>query len=255
MAVAGSEAGGLLVQQGREGLVDEEAEGHIDHALAEGEGHVEDQQALPQAVRRGQDGLVHPHDGLERHLIEHHIGGIDHKVVQGQGDHGHQRGARDRAHKGALPGLVAAEALIDEARREGEHGPGDKVEHLAHVGGGGAVDQGEEQVFEEGHGHAVDRSQGKCGQQLRQVGDVHLHEGGDQRRDGELDEHQQEGDGAEHGGDGEFVGLFCGRHKKYAPFPVFEHPGSFDFSKVKTAKERAQKTRGFAAPHLLPSRL
>ena len=83
------------------------------------------------------------------------------------------------------------------------------------------MDQGEEQVFEAGDSHAVDRPQREGGQQLGEIRDVHLHEGGDQRRDGKLDEHQEEGDGAEHGGDGEFVGLLCGRHKKYAPFPVF----------------------------------
>ena len=53
------------VHQRREGLVDEEAEDCVNQALAEGEGQIEDDQALQQAVGRGQDGLVHPDDGLD----------------------------------------------------------------------------------------------------------------------------------------------------------------------------------------------
>ena len=43
----------LLVQQGREGLVDQEAEDHVQHSLKEGEGHIEDGQALDEAVGGG----------------------------------------------------------------------------------------------------------------------------------------------------------------------------------------------------------
>ena len=118
------------MQQGGEGLVDEEAQAYVDHALAEGEGHVEDEKALPEAVRRWEDGLVHAYDGIQRHLIEHHIGGVDDEVVQRQGDDGHQCRAQQGAHKGAFPGFVLVEALVDEARGEGEHGAGDEVEEL-----------------------------------------------------------------------------------------------------------------------------
>ena len=59
MAVAGSEAGGLLVQQGREGLVDQEAEDHIQHSLEEGEGHIEDGQALDEAVGGGENIVLY----------------------------------------------------------------------------------------------------------------------------------------------------------------------------------------------------
>ena len=49
--------------------------------------------------------------------------------------------------------------------------------------------------------------------------------------------------------------FFAADIKNTLLFRFFEHPGFFDFSKVKTAKERAETARGFAAPHLLPSRL
>ena len=45
----------LLVQQGREGLVDQEAEDHIQHSLEEGEGHIEDGQAL---MRLSEEGRI-----------------------------------------------------------------------------------------------------------------------------------------------------------------------------------------------------
>ena len=49
----------LLVQQGREGLVDQEAEDHIQHSLEEGEGHIEDGQALDEAVGGGENIVLY----------------------------------------------------------------------------------------------------------------------------------------------------------------------------------------------------
>ena len=77
----------LLVQQGREGLVDQEAEDHIQHSLEEGEGHIEDGQALDEAVRGGENSLIHTDDGVQRQTVAHHIGGIHHKVVQRHRQH------------------------------------------------------------------------------------------------------------------------------------------------------------------------
>lgn len=49
----------LLVQQGREGLVDQEAEDYVQHSLEEGEGHIEDGQALDEAVRGGENIVLY----------------------------------------------------------------------------------------------------------------------------------------------------------------------------------------------------
>ena len=49
----------LLAQQGREGLVDQEAKHHVQHSLEEGEGHIEDGQALDEAVRGGENIVLY----------------------------------------------------------------------------------------------------------------------------------------------------------------------------------------------------
>lgn len=63
-----------------------------------------------------------------------------------------------------------------------------------------------QQVFQQSHRHTVDGSEREGCQQLRQIGHVQLHKGGDQGRDGEFDEHQQEGHGGQHGGHCQLVG-------------------------------------------------
>ena len=68
-----------------------------------------------------------------------------------------------------------------------------KVAQLAHAGGGGALDDDVEQVLHEADDHAVHRAEGEGTQQGGQVGEVHLDEGRDEHRDGELDEHQDKG--------------------------------------------------------------
>ena len=56
----------LLVQQGREGLVDQEAKNHVQHSLEEGEGHIEDGQALDEAVGGGENRTVADSEGSQR---------------------------------------------------------------------------------------------------------------------------------------------------------------------------------------------
>lgn len=188
----------LLVQQGGERLVDQKAQRHVEQALEKCEGHIEHEQTFEQTVDRGTDGLIHPDDGLERQVIAHDVGGVDHEVVQRNGEHRHEQRADDRAEQRAPAGLVAP---VDKAGGEGEHRPHEEVEQLADVGGRGAVQHGEEQVLQKGHHHAVDGAERKRGEQLGKVGDVELDEGGDERGDGKFDEHEHKGDGREHGGD------------------------------------------------------
>ena len=47
------------MQQGRERLVNQEAEGYIQHSLEEGEGHIEDGQALDEAVGGGENIVLY----------------------------------------------------------------------------------------------------------------------------------------------------------------------------------------------------
>ena len=75
------------MQQGRERLVNQEAEGYIQHSLEEGEGHIKGDKALQQAVGRGTDGLVHSDNGVQRQIVAHHVGGIHHKLVQRHRQH------------------------------------------------------------------------------------------------------------------------------------------------------------------------
>jgi len=74
-----------------------------------------------------------------------------------------------------------------------------------------------QQVLHKADDHAVHRAKCECAQQSGQVGEVHLDEGRDEHRDGKLNEHQDKGHRAEHGGNGKIVGrvLFHG----YDSFP------------------------------------
>ena len=63
-----------------------------------------------------------------------------------------------------------------------------------------------EQVLHKADDHAVHRAKGKGTQQSGQVGEVHLDEGRDEHRERELDEHQDKGHRAEHGGNGQVAG-------------------------------------------------
>ena len=108
--------------------------------------------------------------------------------------------------------MAALVTLVDEARHSGEDSAQHKVAQLADTGSAGTLDDDVEQVLHEADGHAVHRAEGERAQQGGQVGEVHLDEGRDEHRQRELDEHQDKGDRAEHGGNGQVVGgiLFHG---------------------------------------------
>ena len=107
--------------------------------------------------------------------------------------------------------------LVNAARRDREDRTQHEVAQLADTRGAGALDDDVEQVLHEADDRAVHRAQRKCPQQGGQVGEVHLDEGRDEHRDGKLNEHQDKGHRAEHGGNGKIVGrvLFHG----YDSFP------------------------------------
>ena len=191
------------MQDGRERLIDQHADQGIQQALDQSEGHIEDDQALDQAVGRGQDSLIHAQDGLQRHVVELDVGRVGDEVVGRHTEQGHGHGTGHCADDGVLAALVV---LVEVAGQCGEHRTQHEVAQLTHQRGRGALDDHMEQVLHKADDHTVHRAKGKGTQQSGQVGEVHLDEGRDEHRDGELDEHQDERHCAEHGGNGQVAG-------------------------------------------------
>ena len=187
------------MQDGRERLIDQHAEQGIQQALDQSEGHIEDDQALDKAVGRGQNGLIHAQDGFQRHVVELDVGRIGDEVVGRHTEQGHGHCADD----GVLAALVV---LVEVTGQSREHRTQHEVAQLTHQRGRGALDDHMEQVLHKADDHTVHRAKGKGTQQSGQVGEVHLDEGRDEHRERELDEHQDKGHRAEHGGDGQVVG-------------------------------------------------
>lgn len=183
------------MQDGGEGLVDQEAQGGVDEALDQGEGGVEHDQAFQQTVDRGTDGLVHPQDGVDGHEVG--VNGIGHIVVEGDGEEGHDDRADQHADERALAGLHPA---VEESGGDHEAGAQQEVAQLTSTGGGG--DHQVDQVLHQADHRAVDRAKGESGQQSGQLRNIHLDKAGDQG-DREVQEHQHKGDGREHSGHGE----------------------------------------------------
>ena len=152
-------------------------------------------------------------------MVELHIGRVGDEVVGGHAEHGHDGCTGNGTQNGGLAALVA---LVDKARHSGEHRAQHKVAQLTHTGGGGALDDDVQQVLHKADDHAVHRAQCKGTQQGGQVGEVHLDKGRDEHRQRELDEHQDKGDRAEHGGNGQIVGgiLFHGSCPPRGVLPV-----------------------------------
>ena len=158
------------VKNGGEGFVDQEAQGGGQQALKQGEGSIEDNQALQQAVDTRANGLIHGDDFIDCHEL-----GVDRVrdvVITGDGEKGHHHRTGQRAEEGAFPGLLI---VINHASGEGKSGAQDKIAQFPSVNGGGAFDNYLEQIFQESDSHAVPGAQGEGGQQLGQVGDVHLY--------------------------------------------------------------------------------
>ena len=191
------------MQNGRERLIDQHADQGIQQALDQSEGHIEDDQALDQAVGRGQDGLIHAEDGFQRHVVELDVGRVGDEVVGRHTEQGHGHGTGHGTDDGVLAALVV---LVEVTGQCGEHRTQHEVAQLTHQCGRGALDDHMEQVLHKADDHTVHRAKGKGTQQSGQVGEVHLDEGRDEHRERELDEHQDKGHRAEHGGNGQVAG-------------------------------------------------
>ena len=131
------------MEDGGEGLVDQEAQQGGEQALEQGEGGVEDNQALQKAVDAGADRLIHGDD-----LVDCHELGVDRVrdvVITGDGEKGHHHRTGQRAEEGAFPGLLI---VINHASGEGKSGAQDKIAQFPSVNGGGAFDNYLEQIFQ-----------------------------------------------------------------------------------------------------------
>ena len=123
------------VQDRRQRLVDQEAERRVQQPLKEGKRQVKGQQAGQKSVHAGVDGLIHPYDGLQRQVVQHHIGRVNHKIVVRHTDKRHDQRTGASADECAAAGLAA---LVDEAGHTDKERAHDKVEQLTHGSGAGA---------------------------------------------------------------------------------------------------------------------
>lgn len=204
------------MQQGGQGLVDEEADAHIQQPLAQGKGNVEHHQAVQQRIAGrdvgdgAHDGLIHPDDARHGQTVEDLVGRVHHKIVGRQAHQRHQHGAQQGAPQGRFAALMPP---VHKARHQHEHAAQQEVAELTYAGAGaeGQV----QQILHQLDHHAVHRSQREGTQQGRQIRQVQLYEGGDQG-DGKLDELEDKGHGAQHGGHGNVMGLLLLSHKKYS---------------------------------------
>ena len=106
------------MQDGRERLIDQHADQGIQQALDQSEGHIEDDQALDQAVGRGQDGLIHTQDGFQRHVVELDVGRVGDEVVGRHTEQGHGHSTGHGTDDGVLAALVV---LVEVTGQCGEH--------------------------------------------------------------------------------------------------------------------------------------
>ena len=202
------------MQQRAQRFVDQEAQRHVQQPLAQCERHVEHHQAVQQRVggrhlrHRPQDLLIHPHNGLQRQAVQHHIGGIDDEIVDGYADDRHGGGPGHGAPQRPAPVLVL---LVDDTRNKREHRAQQEIGQLAHTGAGaeGQV----QQVLHQLDGDAVDGAEGERAQQGGQVGDVQLDKGGHDG-DGELHELEDGGHRRQQGSHRDTMGLLLLSHKK-----------------------------------------
>ena len=93
------------MQHAGQRLVNQEAERRVQQTFKLGKREVEGDQAGQQAVHAGVDGLVHTDDGLERQMIQNHIGRVDDEVVVRHGHNGHDQCAQPCADECAAAGL------------------------------------------------------------------------------------------------------------------------------------------------------
>ena len=220
------------VQDRRQRLVDQEAERRVQQPLKEGKRQVKGQQTGQKSVHAGVDGLIHADDGLQRQVVQHHIGRVNHKIVVRHTDKRHDQRTGACADECAAAGLAA---LVDETGHTDKERAHNKVEQLTHGSGAGAGKL--DQVFDQADGNAGHRAVGIRRQQGGQLRDIQLDKG---RHDGngKFQIHQHGSYRAEHGGPGEFADI--GDRVLHSEIPPdiicesrFTNPGGSAHCKIK----------------------
>ena len=112
---------------------------------------------------------------------------------------------RDAAEHDA-DGRAALGAVLAVVEHGGQHVGGAEQEllHLAGEHGAGALEHELEQDLDADDFERAGRAEDKAADELRQVGEVEVGERREHRHR-EAEEHEDEGDGAEHGGEGELA--------------------------------------------------
>ena len=173
-------------------LIGQQRNNHAEHGLEEGEGHVEADDRLLDALHGRDDRLVRLEDNLLGHdLVIDRID--DEDVGEGRADR-HADGADKASDDRALAGLVV---LIDQAGRQDEHRAEQEVGQLADACG--VSSHQTQQVFDQADDNPIDRAEAEGTDQGRQVGDVQLDKAGHEGHR-EAQKSQDEGDGRQHRG-------------------------------------------------------
>ena len=134
-----------------ERLIHQEAKQGVGKSLDEGEGGVEDEKALPKAIRRGEDHLIqtddHLHSLLHRCPRHEHrgINGIDEKIVGGEGHQRHQDRSREASDESAAAPPYEA---IENSRGKNEGDAKEEIGKLSHAEGLKPIEKEVDEVFD-----------------------------------------------------------------------------------------------------------
>lgn len=190
------------MQDGGELFVDEEGDQAHHRLFPKGKGYIEPQQRAAQPGAGGVQLLVEGDDHIHGHELA--IEGVNDEIVQRPGQHRRHgapaQGAQQRP-------LAALDLFIDQPRGDHIQAPQDEIGQLAHPAGG-AADEDMEHVFDQTNRRPGQGPIGKGGQKRGELGKIQLDESW-HKGDAELQEHEDEADGAKHGGGGQCAGLFA----------------------------------------------
>lgn len=190
------------MQDGGELFVDEEGDQAHHRLFPKGKGDVEPQQRAAQPGAGGVQLLVEGDDHIHRHELS--VEGVDEEIIQRPGQHRRHGASAQRTQQRPF---AALDLFIDQSSGDHIQAPQDEIGQLPHAAGG-AADKDMEHVFDQAHRRPGQGSIGKGGQERGKLGKIQLDEPR-HKGDAEFQEHEDEADGAKHGGRGQYAGLFA----------------------------------------------